>query len=216
MREEFWLVRARRGGLLSYKDRMTLMYLARIAVKSEVDSSEFHRCVVEAWNQEESKCEQLSIRCREKTGDSAIFLFTTGSDVVAQFPIPTTILEGTEAHARIRAYMKMFSARHPAAKKVVNPKIKDLKPGMKNINLRAEVIEIPKPYAIYTKYGTGAVVSNALISDETGKARLTLWSQQIKVVSEGAVVKIENARAVRYRGELQLRLGRRGNISVVE
>jgi len=187
-----------------------------MAITHKIDSDKLCNSIVEAWEKQESKCEQLNIRCRRKASDSAIFLFTVGQDAIAQFPIPTTILEGTEAHAQIRVYMKMFSARHPAARKIVNPKIKDLKPGMKNINLRAEVIEIPKPYAIYTKYGTGAVVSNALISDETGKARLTLWSQQIKMVSEGAVVKIENARAVRYRCELQLRLGRRGNIIVVE
>jgi len=211
-------IRRRRGRPASTRPSANgkiLSYLARMAVKHEIDSKKFYNRLVEAWEREESKCDLLDIRCRKKTRDSAVFLFTVGSDVVAQFPISTTVLEGTSARAELEGYMRIFSARNPA-KEIVNPKIKDLKPGMKNINLRAEVIEIPKPYTIYTKYGTGAVVSNALISDETGKARLTLWSRQIMMVSEGDLVKIENARAVRYRGELQLRMGRRGNISVVE
>ena len=215
MRRETWRRRGRPSRTRSDASGKALSYLARMAVKHRIDSDKFYNCIVEAGEKQESKCERLNIRCRKKTGDSAVFLFTVGSDVVAQFPISTTVLEGTSACAELEAYMKIFSARRPA-KKVVNPKIKDLKPGMKNINLRVKVLRIPKPYTVYTKYGTGAVVSNALISDETGKARFTLWSQQIKMVSEGDVIKIENARAVRYKGELQLRLGRRGNISIVE
>ncbi|MCW4027849.1 MAG: hypothetical protein NWE76_10255 [Candidatus Bathyarchaeota archaeon] len=214
MREEFWLVRAGRGGLLSYKDRMTLMYLARIAVKSEVDSSQFHRCVVEAWNQEESKCEQLIVRCRKKTDDSAIFLFTTNQKVVAQFSIPIKILQGKN---QIDDYMRMISDRESSAKnfEARNPKIKDLKAGMKQVGLKATVLEIPKPKMVYTRFGTEAHISNALIADETGTIRMSLWNQQINMVSRGDSIEIENSKVVSFRGERQLRIGRNGTLSVI-
>ena len=86
--------RGRPHSKISYKNRRILDYLARIAVMHKVNSSEFFRCLLEAWNHEESECNQLVIICRERTKNSAIFLFTNSRKVVAQFPISTTILNG--------------------------------------------------------------------------------------------------------------------------
>ena len=120
-------IRRRRGRPASTRPSANgkiLSYLARMAVKHEIDSKKFYNRLVEAWEREESKCDLLDIRCRKKTRDSAVFLFTVGSDVVAQFPISTTVLEGTSARAELEGYMRIFSARNPA-KEIVNPKIKD-------------------------------------------------------------------------------------------
>jgi len=216
MRKGIWSGRGRPpNSTHSHADRKTLEYLARIAVMHKLDSSEFFNCIVEAWKQDESECEQLIIRCRKRTKDSAIFLFTTGRKVVAQFPIQTKILQGNN---QLEGYMKTISARASSAKNLeaVNPKIKDLKAGMKQVNLKAKVLEIPKPKMVYTRWGTEAYISNALITDETGTMRMSLWNQQIDMVSEGDVVKIKNSKVARFRGERQLRIGRGGSLSVVE
>ncbi|NIO37461.1 hypothetical protein GTO27_07125, partial [Candidatus Bathyarchaeota archaeon] len=131
-RKEFWRQSSRgrrRGSGASQADRKALTYLAIIAVKYEVDPSELLGQVKEAWNQEESKSKQMTVKCRQKTEDSAVFLFTVGQKVVAQLPVPNTVLQGKY---QLENYARMISKR---ASTVVNPRIEDLRAGMKNVNL---------------------------------------------------------------------------------
>jgi len=200
----------------SYKDRRILEYLARMAMMHKVDSSGFFDCIVEAWNHKESGCKQLVIRCRKKTKDSAIFLFTNVQKVVAQFSIPTTILRGSN---QLESYMRAMQPRRVSSVKSyedANPRIKDLKAGMKQINLKARVLEIPKSKMVYTRSGMMAYVSNALIADETGSIRISLWNQQINIISEGDLINIKKGKVARFRGERQLRIGRQGSLSISE
>ncbi len=94
--------------------------------------------------------------------------------------------------------------------------IRDLKSGMNRINLKARVLEIPKPRSVITRFGEFATVTNASIADETGIIQLPLWNKQIDTVSVGDLVQVENARVVTFRGERQLRVSRGGQLSVVE
>ena len=213
LRRRFWR-RSSRGrrpsSVHSYKDRKALEYLAKIALKYKIDSSEFFNQIVEAWDHEESERKQMTIECRKKTEDSAIFLFTRSQEVVAQFPISTGILRGTN---QLEDYMKDISAARDF--QVAEPKVEDLKAGMKHINLSARMLEIPRPNRVYTRSGTAAYISNALIGDETGTIRMSLWNQQIHTVSEGDEINIENGSVASFRGELQLRIGRSGTLSTV-
>ncbi len=68
---------------------------------------------------------------------------------------------------------------------------------------------------VYTRFGTEAHISNALIADETGTIRMSLWNQQINMVSRGDSIEIENSKVVSFRGERQLRIGRNGTLSVI-
>ena len=43
---------------------------------------------------------------------------------------------------------------------------------------------------------------------------MSLWNQQIDIVSKGDVVKIKNGRVASFNGERQLRVGKHGRISV--
>jgi replication factor A1 len=204
------------NSVYSYKNRRILEYLARIAVMHEVDSSRFFDCIVEAWNHKESECRHLVIRCRKKTKDAAIFLFTNVQKVVAQFRIPTTILQGDN---QLESYMRTMHSRGGSSVKSresANPKIGNLKAGMKRINLKARVLEIPESKMVYTRFGSTACVSNALIADETGSIRISLWNQQINTVSEGDVINIINGKVASFRGERQLRVGRRGSLNVID
>ncbi|MGA2768931.1 MAG: hypothetical protein ABSF24_11555 [Candidatus Bathyarchaeia archaeon] len=199
----------------SHKDGRVLENLARIAVLHKVDASEFFNRIVEAWNHEGSECEQVIIECRKRTKNSAIFLFTTDREVVAQFPISITILQGKN---QLESYTKTIFARISSVKNFegVNSKIGDLKVGMKKVSLKAEVLEIPKSKIVYTRYGTTACVSNALIRDETGSMKMSLWNQQINTVHKGDVIDVKNGTVTWFSGERQLRLGRSGSLSVIE
>jgi len=197
----------------SYKDGRILEYLAKIAVMHKLDSNEFLNCILEAWNHEEAKCNQLVIACRKRMRNSGIFLFTNGRKIVAQFPIPISILQGKN---QLERYRKALSVKTSSVKnsREINSKIGDLKVGMKRINLKAKVLELPEPKMVYTKYGTTAFVSNALVRDETGSIRMSLWNQQIHNVSEGDEINIKNCRVTWFSGEKQLNLGRSGSLSV--
>lgn len=81
---------------------------------------------------------------------------------------------------------------------------------MKKVNLKAKVLEIAKPTLVFTRFGNYANVTNALIADETGTIKLCLWNEQIDAVSIGDTVQIENASTSTFRGEKQLRIGKKG------
>ncbi len=210
-RKEFWsqsILGRRRGSRASQEDRKALTYLALIAVKYEVDSSELLGQVKEAWNQKESKSKQMTIKCRQKNEGSAVFLFSLGQKVVAQFPVPNKVLQG---EYQLEDYSRMIPRR---ASTVVNPRIEDLRAGMKDVNLKVRVLEIPEPNRVYTRLGIPAFVSNVLVSDETGTMRMSLWNQQIAKVSEGDEINIQKGRVASYKGNLQLRIGKNGNLRI--
>ena len=87
---------------------------------------------------------------------------------------------------------------------------------MRRIDLTARIVEVPPAINVHTRFGTIASVSNIKISDETGSVRLSLWNDQIDNVHVGDVVSVKNGYIFRYRGEPQLRLGRKGTLTVVE
>lgn len=184
-----------------------------ISGKYGIDSSEFFDSFVDAWKNQESICGSLWIKCRKRTKDSAVFLITSGYRVVAQLSMPKRILRYTNP---LREFTRSLGKPSVEEAKVSRLRIRDLRPGMKRINLRARVLEIPKPRLVFTKFGTQAYVANALVTDETGAIKLSLWNQQINEVSVGDVVQIENAHVATFRGEPQLRMGRHGKLSVVE
>jgi replication factor A1 len=193
-------------------------YLAFLSIKYEVDPEELFQALISAWRNQRSKCEKLLITCRKKIRGKTIFLLTAGHKVVAQFPIPNNfLLEETNPISRSRN--TDLIRRHLAKKASATPHsvhIGDLRTGMKSINLRANVLEIPKPKLVFTRFANQAAVTNALISDETGTIKLCLWNEQISSISEGDIIQIKNARTSMFRGEQQLRIGKDGKLDVLE
>lgn len=57
-------------------------------------------------------------------------------------------------------------------------------------------------------------VASAVIADETGTVKLTLWNEQIDQVNVGNMVKIENGYVSSFRGEIQLNIGKFGKLTV--
>jgi len=94
--------------------------------------------------------------------------------------------------------------------------IKDLRSGMKHVNLKAKILEVAEPRRVITRHGNYASVAKAVIGDETGTINLCLWNEQIGCVSVGDTVRIENAQASLFRGERQLSIGTRGLLTNVK
>jgi len=189
-------------------------YLAFLTIKYEVDPDKFFHALSSAWEGQKATCGELSIQCRGKTQDEAIFLILEGSKVVAQFPISNGVL--LERKNPITNLMETTMVRRQLKKKnngLHSLPIRDLRTGMNHVNLRAKVLEIPKPKLVVTRFGNYASVVNALIADETGTIRLCLWNEQMNSISNGDTIQIENARASTFRGERQLSIGKSGTLS---
>lgn len=94
-------------------------------------------------------------------------------------------------------------------------KINELRDGMKRIDVVAKVDEKAETREVTSKFKDQTLkVATALISDETGTIKLTLWNEQIDQVNVNDKVKIQNGYITSFRGEIQLNIGRYGTLTV--
>ena len=94
-------------------------------------------------------------------------------------------------------------------------KIKELRDRMKKVNVVAKVTEKSDPREVQSRYKNETYrVADALVSDDTGTIKLTLWNEQIDQVNVGDTVKIENGYITSFRGEIQLNAGKYGTLNV--
>ena len=86
---------------------------------------------------------------------------------------------------------------------------------MKGIDVKATIVEVPPIKPVISRWGSECYVSNVMIADETGSVRLSLWNNQIDRFHKGDDVELSTCKVSSFRGELQLRLGRKGTISTI-
>ncbi len=164
-----------------------------------------------ALEHKKTRCDKLSIQCRGKTKNRVIVLITRESEVIAQFPIVEEFL--LNMSHQLRNFMETNRIRRYLDKKAQAAtcnSIKDLRTGMKHVNLKAKILEVAEPKRVVTRYGNHASVAKALIADETGTIKLCLWNQQIAAVSVGDTIQIENAKVSTFRGERHMTLEKNG------
>ncbi|MCW3986557.1 MAG: OB-fold nucleic acid binding domain-containing protein [Candidatus Bathyarchaeota archaeon] len=95
-------------------------------------------------------------------------------------------------------------------------KIKDLRNGLKRVDVEAKVLEKTATREVTSRYKNETLrVATAIISDDTGQIKLTLWNDQIEEVNENDTVKIENGYVTSFRGEIQLNVGKYGQLTVM-
>ena len=93
-------------------------------------------------------------------------------------------------------------------------KISELKVGQGSVEVEATVKSIEEPRT-FNKFGREVKVTNALIEDDSGEIKLTLWNQDIDKVKEGSKVKITNGYVNEFQGEKQLTAGKFGKIEIL-
>jgi replication factor A1 len=94
-------------------------------------------------------------------------------------------------------------------------KIKELRDGMKRVNVKGTVTEKSDPREVTSRFKDQTYrVCTATMSDETGTIKLTLWNDQIEMVKVNDVVRIENGYITSFRGEIQLNAGKFGTLTV--
>jgi len=94
-------------------------------------------------------------------------------------------------------------------------KIRDLRNGMKNVSVEAKVVEKSEAREVLSRFKDETYrVATAIIADETGKIKLTLWNEQINQVKIDDAVKVENGYVTSFKGEIQLNVGKYGTLTV--
>jgi replication factor A1 len=94
--------------------------------------------------------------------------------------------------------------------------IKDLRDGMKRVNVEAKIVEKGNPREVVSRFKDETYkVADAVVADETGSIKLTLWNEQIDQVNVNDKVKIENGYVTTFRGEVQLNVGKYGKLTIV-
>jgi len=81
--------------------------------------------------------------------------------------------------------------------------IKDLQDGMKRVSVEAKVVDKGDPRIV-----------DAIVADETGSVKLTLWNEQIDQINVGDNIKIENGYVTSFKSEIQLNVGKFGKLTV--
>ena len=201
--------RGRPRGHQSYSSMSILSSVARIAAKYNLNSGLLLDALTEAWANEKSQYEPLKVECRKVDHESATFLITCNDKVVWQFPIELGILQQSES---FKSNIPLIPL--PIKEDSTPKQISDLRNNMRDITVKGRIIEVPPKNLVNTKYGWEAYVSNVLLADKTGTIRLSLWNDQIGDVAVGDTVSIGKAKVASFLGELQLRIGRSGTMSV--
>ncbi|MEM3012183.1 MAG: OB-fold nucleic acid binding domain-containing protein [Candidatus Hadarchaeales archaeon] len=99
--------------------------------------------------------------------------------------------------------------------------LRDLVPGMSNVNLLARVVRVYEPRSFSRWDGSVGRVASLLLQDGTGTLRASLWDSKVSLVEEGTIqkgdlLKIAGAYVQEGRGgEPELKLSARSSVEVV-
>ena len=87
---------------------------------------------------------------------------------------------------------------------------------MRSVDVEAKIIQKSDTREVRSRYRNETYrVADAILKDDTGTIKLTLWNDQIDQVKLDDNIRIENGYITTFRGEMQLNVGRYGNLSVL-
>ena len=93
-------------------------------------------------------------------------------------------------------------------------RIADLKPGMKEIIIKGQIVSKDEPREVTTKYGKKIMLSNAIVEDDSGSVQLSLWGEDSTKYKIGDNITIENCYVGQFKGNIQISVGRNGKITL--
>lgn len=90
--------------------------------------------------------------------------------------------------------------------------ISELKAGMRNVSITGKIDSVGEPRTVNLKAGGTNTVADAIISDESGSIKLSLWGEEINNVQPDDRVSVENGYINTFRGENSLNVGKFGKL----
>ncbi len=194
------------------------MYLSKITVKYGFTPEKLIDYLIKAKKVGSASYRKLEFKVREKTENFTTYTVIYNKKIVSQFRLENKLMDYPESskHKIQELVLRMPPSRREMRKN--SPyKISELRKGLKAINLKAKVIEKSPTKEVFSRNGRKLRLSNVKISDGSGDIKLTLWNEQIGLVSEGDTVKIHNANVKTFRGEKLLNVSSRsGKIDVIK
>ncbi len=181
-----------------------------LAHRYQLDPNDLLDAFIEAWKYGTTHHPDYTIVCRHRDAQLGMFQITH-DQVISQFPIDLAVLTSPDS---FRHYFQGFQLEPSEAPSQVYLLINELQFHMRHVNLKAQVVEKPMKQQIRTRWGAPAFVSNVKLMDETGSIRLSLWNHQIDDVNVGDEVDIRGGHIAQYAGNPQLRLGKKGTLSI--
>ncbi|MHA2332925.1 MAG: GNAT family N-acetyltransferase [Candidatus Hodarchaeales archaeon] len=85
-------------------------------------------------------------------------------------------------------------------------KINQLVDGMFSISVEGKVAKVSAPKEVKLKNGKVAVVATAELVDDSGTIDLVAWENNVRLVTAGKNIRVENAIVSSYKGKLQLEI----------
>lgn len=95
-------------------------------------------------------------------------------------------------------------------------KVREIRPGMKRVDLRVRVIRLSEPTTVTSRDGFVKSLQEAEVGDSTGITILNLWEDRIRSVRVGEVIDVKNGFITTPEGQLRLNVGRYGQLVKVE
>ncbi len=92
-------------------------------------------------------------------------------------------------------------------------KVNELQPNQGKVDVTVEVIS-KESVRTFSKFGKDGRVCNAVVKDDSGQIKLTLWNEEVDTINVGDIVQITNGYVKEWQGELQLSAGRFGKMEV--
>ena len=93
--------------------------------------------------------------------------------------------------------------------------ISELKAGMRNVSVTGKIESVGEPRTVNLKSGGTNTVADAVISDESGSIKLSLWGDDINKIQPGDNVSVENGYINTFKGENSISVGKFGKLTKV-
>ncbi len=91
--------------------------------------------------------------------------------------------------------------------------VSDLRPKLKQVNLKFKVVSKSDVREVSSRLdGSSHRVAEAVIGDETGVIKMTLWDDQIDLIDEGGTYVLKNGYVGFFKNTLRLNIGKYGSI----
>ncbi len=93
--------------------------------------------------------------------------------------------------------------------------IKDIQVNQSNVDIVVEILEIGTVRE-FKKGERQGRVATATVRDDSGKAIMSLWNEEIAQVRPGDIIHIQNAFVGEWQGEKQITTGKSGKFEIVK
>lgn len=94
-------------------------------------------------------------------------------------------------------------------------KISELNIGQGNVEVEGTIKELGEAKT-FNKFGKDLSVANAMLEDDSGSIKLTLWNDDVTRFKDGDKLKVVNGYVNEFQGEKQLTSGKFGSLEKVD